>query len=41
MRFGDSVQMNITLLLSIENRNGQLGAIRDIEAHKEQVSKSN
>ncbi|MGY9345707.1 Rz1-like lysis system protein LysC [Citrobacter portucalensis] len=31
MTFGDSVQLNITLLLSIENCNGQLSAIRAIE----------
>ena len=31
MTFGDSVQLNMTLLLSIENCNGQLEAIRGIE----------
>lgn len=39
MTFGDSVQMNITLLLSIENCNGQLGAIRDIESQRDLASK--
>ncbi|WP_425332244.1 Rz1-like lysis system protein LysC [Lelliottia amnigena] len=31
MTFGASVQLNIELLLSIENCNGQLSAIRQIE----------
>ncbi|WP_458859522.1 Rz1-like lysis system protein LysC [Ewingella americana] len=31
MTFGDSVQLNMTLLLSIENCNGQLEAMREIE----------
>ncbi|MHA3924560.1 Rz1-like lysis system protein LysC [Klebsiella oxytoca] len=34
MTFGDSVQMNITLLLSIENCNGQMQAIRQIESSR-------
>ncbi|WP_456297833.1 Rz1-like lysis system protein LysC [Cedecea lapagei] len=34
MTFGDSVQLNITLLLSVENCNGQLEAIREIEANR-------
>lgn len=31
MTFGDSVNLNVALLLSIENCNGQLDAIRQIE----------
>ena len=34
MTFGDSVQLNVALLLSIENCNGQLDAIRQIEAQR-------
>ncbi|MFZ4835777.1 Rz1-like lysis system protein LysC [Rouxiella sp. Mn2063] len=34
MTFGDSVQLNIALLLSIENCNGQLEALREIEASR-------
>ncbi|MGK0705141.1 Rz1-like lysis system protein LysC [Yokenella regensburgei] len=31
MTFGDSVNLNVALLLSIENCNGQLDAIKQIE----------
>ena len=31
MTYGDAVVLNVTLLLSIENCNGQLDAIRQIE----------
>ncbi|WP_416172778.1 Rz1 lytic protein [Enterobacter asburiae] len=34
MTFGDSVLLNVALLLSIENCNGQLDAIRQIEAQR-------
>ncbi|WP_444546601.1 Rz1-like lysis system protein LysC [Citrobacter portucalensis] len=34
MTFGDSVILNISLLLSIENCNGQLSAIREIESSR-------
>ncbi|MFZ5104509.1 Rz1-like lysis system protein LysC [Enterobacter roggenkampii] len=35
MTFGDSVQLNVALLLSIENCNGQLEAIREIESSRQ------
>jgi len=38
MTFADSVQLNITLLLSVENCNGQLEAIREIESSRQQTS---
>ncbi|MGP8854684.1 Rz1-like lysis system protein LysC [Enterobacter asburiae] len=34
MTFGGSVQLNVALLLSIENCNGQLDAIRQIEEQR-------
>ncbi|WP_420921644.1 Rz1-like lysis system protein LysC [Citrobacter braakii] len=35
MTFGDSVLLNISLLLSIEKCNGQLSAIREIESSRQ------
>jgi hypothetical protein len=35
MTFGDSLQLNVALLLSIENCNGQLEAIREIESSRQ------
>ncbi|HHK4128785.1 TPA: hypothetical protein ACQTWV_000400 [Enterobacter roggenkampii] len=35
MTFGDSVQFNVALLLSIENCNGQFEAIREIESSRQ------